>query len=747
MTLTRPKPAPAQRATLPAWQWVCMLATGLLTLLSAASATAQALPPPDANDGQTFRSIALHDVRENVRASFLIDPDATALDETTLAEFFSWLHTADYKPVSLQQIIEARAGGAPLPPRAVLLTFDDGYASAYTKVFPLLKRFGYPALLALVTDWLETPAGAPVNGFVARRTVMRDHFLSWEQIREMTDSGLVELASHSHAMHGGILANPQGNLQPAAAALRYDPKTASYEDVNAYAQRIEADMRHSRELIETRTGTRVRAMVWPYGAYTGIGLDAAERAGMPITITLEDGPNAPDQVSLRTIRRSLATYDMTVPDYTLFRAPEGDGSIYPLNRAMHVDLDYVYDPDPVQQERNLSLLLERVLAVGPRSVFLQAFADPDGDGAADALYFPNRVMPVRADLFNRVAWQLRTRTGVQVYAWMPVMAFQLPEGHPLAGRTVQWQTKQADDAATHPGTPGGVRYERLTPFDPAVRELIGGIYEDLGRYATFSGLLFHDDALLGDDEDISPAALAAYAKWGLPQDISAIKADPLLRERWAQGKTRALTDFTLELAAKVRRWRPSISTARNLYARPVLQPESSEWFAQDYEQALAAYDYTAVMAMPYMEGASDPDAWLAELASRVAATPNGFEKTLFELQARDWRDGTPIPDATLARHWALLHRMGARHTAYYPDDFHTNQPGLETLQRALSIRATVREMGDGLDTPPALTRPALPSPNLLPEMSSLPEVPPKALPEVLPDTTALPRLPTEAQTR
>ncbi|WP_230369807.1 poly-beta-1,6-N-acetyl-D-glucosamine N-deacetylase PgaB [Paludibacterium denitrificans] len=70
---------------------------------------------------------------------------------------------------------------------------------------------------------------------------------------------------------------------------------------------------------------------------------------------------------------------------------------------MHVDLDYIYDPSPARQEENLGKLLDRVKAMGPSVVYLQAFADPDGNGAADALYFPNRHLPMRADLFSRVA--------------------------------------------------------------------------------------------------------------------------------------------------------------------------------------------------------------------------------------------------------------------------------------------------------------------------------------------------------
>jgi len=676
----------------------------LLALAMLTPASAQRLPPPDPDDGQTFRAIAFHDVRTDVRATFATAPEPTAVDETTLAEFFAWLQASDYHPVSLQQIIDARAGGAPLPPRAVLLTFDDGYVSTYEKAFPLLREFGYPAVVALVTEWMREPQGKPLvaSGLQQAQLTARENFLSWDQVREMAASGLIEFASHSDGMHRGVPGNAQGNAQPAAATLAYDAQTGRYESAEAYADRVRQDLRRSRALIEAQTGVPVRVMVWPYGAYTETALALARDAGMPITFTLQEGANTPD-VPLQTIRRGLATYDMTVPDHTLFRAPAGDGSIFPLNRAMHVDLDYVYDPDPAQQERNLSALLERVQAVGPRSVFLQAFADPDGDGAADALYFPNRHLPMRADLFNRVAWQLRTRTGVQVYAWMPVLAFRLPAGHPLAGRTVTHRAGVPHVDTPTPTAEGDVRYHRLTPFDPDVRAMIGDIYADLARHATFAGILFHDDALLGDDEDASPQALQTYAAWGLPADIAAIRADTAASARWAQAKTRYLTAFTQELAQRVAQWRPGLITARNLYARPVLAPETGAWFAQDYADALAAYDYVAVMAMPYMEDVSDPHAWLQSLVARAHATPGGIERTVFQIQARDWRTGQVVPDEELSRQWFTLHRAGARHLAYYPDDFILGQPGVPVLREALSVRGLLPGNVHGLDTPPALT--------------------------------------------
>jgi biofilm PGA synthesis lipoprotein PgaB len=664
-----------------------------LLLVLALPALAQPLPSADPDDGQSFRVISFHDVRTNVRASFEASPDETAVDERTFAEVFAWLQYNDYHPVSLQQIVDARAGRKPLPPKPVLLTFDDGYRSAYTKVFPLLKRYNYPALMALVTSWLEVPQGQQVHW--GDKPAPREDFLLWSEAAEMARSGLVEFASHSDAMHTGILANPQGNMLPAAATHRYDPKTGRYEDDAAYTRRIEADLRRSRELIEKRTGAKVRSMVWPYGAYNDAALKASERAGMPITFTLDDGSNTPT-VPLTRIRRALAAYDNEAPEYAqLLRSPVG-GEVRPVNRLMHVDLDYVYDPDPAQQERNLSALIDRVAAVRPRAVFLQAYADPDGDGVADALYFPNRHLPMRADLFGRAAWQLRSRTGVKVYAWMPVTAFRLPASNPLATHTVTAQG----------GAMPADRYHRLTPFDPAVRALVGDIYEDLGSHAFFEGLLFHDDATLSDDEDASPAALATYAQWGLPADVAAIRANPELMARWTTAKTRYLIAFTQELAARVGAWRPALETARNLYARPVLEPQAEQWFAQNYEASLAAYDYVALMAMPRMERETDAHAWLGRLARRAADTPRGLDGTVFELQARDWRTGKPVPDAELARQWTLLQRAGVRHLGYYPDDFLDNQPSLETVRRAISVRTLLPR---ALRTPSAAEAPAQPT--------------------------------------
>jgi biofilm PGA synthesis lipoprotein PgaB len=663
-------------------RWLCMCLALLLPqcVQAAEYAGSQNLSQAvaAANDpAQSFRVLCYHDIRDNVRETFKTLPDATALDTQDLISQFNWLHENGYHPVSLQQIIDARAGRGTLPEKAILLTFDDGYKSVYTKVFPLLKQFKFPAVVAIVGEWIQTPADQQVQ--YGDERVPRDRFVSWAELREMHASGLIEVASHTHHLHEGIVANPQGNKIPAAITHAYLEQDKRYESDSEYAARLQSDMQRNVALIEQNLHLRPRAMVWPYGMYNQVAIQSAADAGMPMTMNLEPGPNTPAD-PLARMRRSLITFNFSLSDLIqLLRTPAGNGGVeLPLERVVHVDLDYVFDPDPKVQEQNLSKLLDRMVNLRPTTVYLQAYADPDGDGVVEAMYFPNRHMPMRADLFSRVAWQLRTRVGVRVFAWMPVSAFKLPADAPAVNLVQAMKDAPASAMNGH--------YRRLSPFDPQARKLITEIYEDLGKHAVFNGVLFHDDATLSDYEDASPIALAFYRDaWQLPDSIEQIRRDPASRRKWMQNKTAHLNEFTISLANTLRRYQPSLLTARNLYAQPVMNPESEEWLAQSLPSFLATYDFTAIMAMPYMEGASDPGKWLSQLIGKVKAVPGALNKTVFEIQSVDWKTRTPIPASTMAAQLRQLHLAGARNFGYYPDNFLRNQPDEAVIKPVISV--------------------------------------------------------------
>ncbi len=162
-------------------------------------------------------------------------------------------------------------------------------------------------------------------------------------------------------------------------------------------------------------------------------------------------------------------------------------------------------------------------------------------------------------------------------AAMPIFAYQnkLPDSWYVQ----EWRDGKAQKSSHI--------YTRLSVFQPEARHYVTEIYEDLGRYCNVDGILFHDDGILSDHEDVSPAALSfGRDVWGLPDQFEKLQAAPKIRQEWTRHKTELISQFTDELANSVRDNRPGIKTARNLYALPLLKPDTEEWYAQSVVQIL-----------------------------------------------------------------------------------------------------------------------------------------------------------------
>ncbi len=332
----------------------------------------------------------------------------TAVRASDLARQFAWLQANDYHPVSVDQILAARAGGPPLPPNAILLTFDDGFLDAYTRAFPLLKLFNYPAVIALVGKWMDVPGGQMVD--YDGKPVPRSKFLNWAQVREMQASGLIEVASHSYDLHHGILANPQGNTQPAATTRLY--ANGRYEDDAAYLARLRTDLRDS---ISQHTGKAPRVIVWPYGRSNLAAQEVAAQLGMPIGLTLIDGFN-----------------DSTTPKAVWKRQLiENSPSLQAFAEMLRV----TWDPSPARSvevdpgtwppgEDGLSPTLDRLLTLSPNIAFVRPAVIRDGREMA---LFPTKLRPVAIDQLNHIAWQTERRAGVPVFIDLPAAWLDEPE--------------------------------------------------------------------------------------------------------------------------------------------------------------------------------------------------------------------------------------------------------------------------------------------------------------------------------
>src|SRR5436305_12728994 len=100
----------------------------------------------------------------------------------------------DYTVVSLDDVIAHYLERKPLPPRAVLITFDDGYLDNLENAVPILRRHGYPAVLFVPLGYLNERRPLPHDEHLAARGIL-NRTLDWAQLAEL-EAGGIRVESH-----------------------------------------------------------------------------------------------------------------------------------------------------------------------------------------------------------------------------------------------------------------------------------------------------------------------------------------------------------------------------------------------------------------------------------------------------------------------------------------------------------------------------------------------------------------------
>lgn len=141
-----------------------------------------------------------------------------------------YLSGAGYRIVALEDLLYALAQGRPLPERAVILTFDDGYRDNYVNAFPLLRKYGMIAHFFIITDFVNQG---------------RPEYMTWPQIEEMSQAGM-RFGSHSRD-HPDLAGQPVdylvwqalGGMESIQEHLGYHPRWVSYP-AGSYDERVVA---------------------------------------------------------------------------------------------------------------------------------------------------------------------------------------------------------------------------------------------------------------------------------------------------------------------------------------------------------------------------------------------------------------------------------------------------------------------------------------------------------------------------
>jgi poly-beta-1,6-N-acetyl-D-glucosamine N-deacetylase len=209
-------------------------------------AQTQAVPWPQIHPRATEAKVPVimyHDVLPQKQVFFDVTPEELEAD-------FELIRDRGLTPISLDQLIMHLQTGYPLPPKPILLTFDDGYVGHYTHVFPLLERYGYPAVFSVFP--------AKVNGDVVGRST-----LTWEQLGILARSPWVTIASHS-VTHPRNLTEIQDDRQ------------------------LTAEVAESKAILEAKLGIPIDYFTYPEGFYDDRVKQAVMAAGYRGALTMDD---------------------------------------------------------------------------------------------------------------------------------------------------------------------------------------------------------------------------------------------------------------------------------------------------------------------------------------------------------------------------------------------------------------------------------------------------------------------------
>lgn len=194
--------------------------TGLLAA-GACGALAQTAPSPEGH--------AVITIYHHVSAS---TPRSTSLTPEELRTQMEYLRDNQFEVWPLDRLIQALQNKEPLPEKVAALTFDDAYISIYDTGWPMLKEFGFPMTLFVSTQ----PIDDNQRGYI-----------SWDQIREMSEGGVI-IANHMvHHPHMVDALPGETNEQRLA--------------------RLRAELLHAQERIKAETGQDHKIMAYPYGEY------------------------------------------------------------------------------------------------------------------------------------------------------------------------------------------------------------------------------------------------------------------------------------------------------------------------------------------------------------------------------------------------------------------------------------------------------------------------------------------------
>jgi peptidoglycan/xylan/chitin deacetylase (PgdA/CDA1 family) len=167
------------------------------------------------------------------------------------------LHDEGYTPVTIEQVNAWLTQGKPLPPRPVLISFDDGRTDSFVLADPILQKYGFKAtMMSALVNVEGYPTPDPPPGFA-----------SWERIKGFRDTGRWEIQGHGDIAHIHIPISSAGVQGMFLVNREWLDSAGRLETVEEWTARIDHDYQGAQQKMLAHLGAAPTGFAYPEGSY------------------------------------------------------------------------------------------------------------------------------------------------------------------------------------------------------------------------------------------------------------------------------------------------------------------------------------------------------------------------------------------------------------------------------------------------------------------------------------------------
>lgn len=197
--------------------------------------------------------------------------DVYAIYEDEFEADLQWIRDKGFTTITTRQLIDYLEGKGSMPEKPIIITIDDGKYGVYKHAWPMLRKYNMVATLAIIGYEIDNATAAP-----EARAKSEAPYCTWQELAEMSDSGTIEIISHTDKQHYFLHDGRNGASNKDGDTLQTFLPIAQKD----YADTVRSFKRY--------LNTEPMAMAYPYSRRTELSDEAWLKAGFKLLYAGDD---------------------------------------------------------------------------------------------------------------------------------------------------------------------------------------------------------------------------------------------------------------------------------------------------------------------------------------------------------------------------------------------------------------------------------------------------------------------------